>query len=198
VSASPGVVAIRGADSRIEFIPSHTLIWTAGTAPGRWLVEQQLARDGAGVPVDEFLRVAEHDCVFAVGDVCALQDERTGLPYPRVAPIAISQGIRAAANIENHFFGRPLEPYQAYHAGKIVSLGGCTALVDILGVRLSGRLAWWIYRVTYLLKLVGLQNKIRVMVTLLLNKLFERDITAETRPRAECGEPLSANRNAAP
>jgi NADH dehydrogenase len=198
VDASPGVVAAEGADGGMDFIPSHTLIWTAGTAPGKWLEEQEVSQDGSGVPVDEFLRVAEHDCVFAVGDVCALQDERTGLPYPRVAPIAISQGIRAAANIENHVFGRPLEPYQAHHAGKIVSLGGCTALVDILGVRLTGRVAWWIYRMAYLLKLVGMQNKIRVMVTLLLNKLFERDITAETHRRAECDEPLSPSRTGAP
>ncbi len=188
VDASPGVVTAEGPDGGTEFIPSHTLVWTAGTAPGRWLAGQNLPRDGNSIRVDAFFRVAGRDCVFAVGDVCALRDQRTGQPYPRVAPIAISQGIRAAANIENHFFHRPLEPYQAFHAGKIVSLGGCTALVDILGMRLSGRLAWWIYRAAYLLKLVGMQNKIRVMVTLLLNKLFERDITAEEVRVGRCGD----------
>ena len=170
----------------MDVIPSNTLVWTAGTAPGKWLADQRLPQDGRGVQVDSFLRVTGNDCVFAVGDVCNLLDQRTGQPYPRVAPIAISQGIRAAANIENHFFQRPLEPYQAFHAGKIVSLGGRTALVDILGVRLTGRLAWWIYRTTYVLKLVGLQNKIRVVVTLLLNTLFERDITADAVTGARC------------
>lgn len=188
VDVSPGVVTAEGPDGETESIPSHTLVWTAGTAPGRWLAEQDLQRDGSSIRVDAFLRVAGRDCVFGVGDVCALRDQRTGEPYPRVAPIAISQGIRAAANIENHFFQRPLEPYQAFHAGKIVSLGGCTALVDVLGLHLSGRLAWWIYRTAYLLKLVGTQNKIRVMVTLLLNKLFERDITAEMVPGDWCGD----------
>jgi NADH dehydrogenase len=69
-----------------------------------------------------------------------------------------------------------------------VSLGGRAALVDILGVRLTGRVAWWIYRTTYVLKLVGLQNKIRVVVTLLLNTLFERDITADVVNDTRCGE----------
>ncbi len=68
-------------------------------------------------------------------------------------------------------------PYQAYHAGKIVSLGGGVALVDILGVRITGPMAWWIYRAAYLLKLVGMKNKIRVLVTLALNRLFEPDFT---------------------
>ena len=76
--------------------------------------------------------------------------------------------------------GRDLERYQAFHAGKIVSLGGGVALVDILGLRVSGALAWWIYRATYLLKLIGSKNKIRVLLTLLLNRLFEPDITYET------------------
>ena len=39
-----------------------------------------------------------------------------------------------------------------------VSLGCGMALVDILGVRVSGWLAWWIYRGAYLLKLVGMKN----------------------------------------
>ncbi len=60
--------------------------------------------------------------------------------------------------------------------------------MDILGLPLTGRVAWWIYRTTYVLKLVGLQNKIRVVVTLLLNPLFERDITADVVNDTRCGE----------
>ncbi len=41
-------------------------------------------------------------------------------------------------------------------------------------------LAWWIYRATYLPKLVGTKNKIRVLVTLARNHIFEPDITYET------------------
>ena len=57
--------------------------------------------------------------------------------------------------------------------------------MDILGLRLSGPLAWWIYRATYLLKLVGTKNKIRVLVTLALNRVFEPDITYETSGLSE-------------
>jgi NADH dehydrogenase len=110
-------------------------------------------------------------------------DSRTGRGYPRVAPIALSQGIRAAANIENLVHGRPLEGYQAFHAGKIVSLGRGVAFADVLGFQLRGRSAWWMYRMAYLLKLIGLKNKVRVVMTLLLNKIFERDLAASgSRP----------------
>jgi NADH dehydrogenase len=188
VRAANGVITAEGGGGEVEMIRSHTLVWTAGTGPGEWLQDQGLPLERGGVRVDEFLEVEGEDGVFAVGDVNALRDPRSGDPYPRVAPIAISQGVRAAANIENHYLGRPLEPYNAFHAGKIVSLGGCTALADILGIRITGRLAWWLYRITYLLKLVGAQNKIRLVMTLLLNRLFERDITAEYVRTGGCRE----------
>ena len=175
---TPEVVVTRGPDGT-DTIPACTLIWTAGTAPVRWVSSLPLPTDRAAIKIDRFLRVEGFENIFAVGDVTTLADRRTGRRYPRVAPIAISQGVRAAGNIENSILGRELEPYQAFHAGKIVSLGGGVALVDVLGFRVTGLLAWWIYRAAYLLKLVGTKNKIRVLVTLALNRIFEPDISYE-------------------
>jgi NADH dehydrogenase len=72
--------------------------------------------------------------------------------------------------------GRSLEPYQAHHAGKIISLGSGVALIDLLGFKITGKLAWFIYRGAYLAKLVGLQNKVHVLFTLVMNRIFEPDI----------------------
>ena len=169
-------------------IRADTLIWTAGMAPSRVVQTSDLPRaKGGGVEVDEFLRVRGHPEVYAVGDCSHIVNPRTGRPYPKVAPIAINQGIRAAENIENAIVGRPLDPYEAHYAGKIVSLGAGQALVETLGFRWTGRPAWWMYRLVYLLKLVGMKPKIRVAVTLALNYLFERDLSYET----EAGEPLA-------
>lgn len=178
VDASDGLVVAEGPEGR-ENIAAHTLIWTAGTAPGSWVETLPVKAGRGGIEVDEFLCARGFDNVFAVGDVAMLIDKRTGKPFPKVAPIAISQGVRAAANIENHYLGREFEPYQAFHAGKIVSLGGGVALVEILGIRFTGVVAWWIYRLAYILKLLGAKNKIRVLVTLVLNRIFEPDLTYE-------------------
>lgn len=126
---------------------------------------------------DDRLRVGGHERIFAAGDVTRLENPRTGRPYPPVAPIAISQGIRAAGNVENAIAGRPMERYAAHHAGKILSLGDGVALVDLLGFQVRGRTAWAIYRGAYLLKMVGLENKLRAAVTLALNRMFERDLS---------------------
>ncbi len=163
-------------------LETETLIWTAGTGPdvAAWEATggEPLPRTAAGhLETDECLRLAGHEDVFVAGDVGSRPDPRTGKPYPPVAPIAISQGVRAAANIENAIVGRPLEPYRAHHAGSIVSLGAGDALVDVLGWTVRGRPAWAIYRTAYLLKLVGARNKLRAATTLALNRVFERDLS---------------------
>ncbi len=173
----PGIITASNGHGT-ETIEAETLIWTAGTAPVSLAAALDVPTDGGAIRIGTDLRVDGLDNVFAVGDVTSLVDERSGRPYPRVAPIAISQGVRAAANIENMVLGRPLEPYRAYHAGKIVALGSGLALVDILGIRFTGLIAWWIYRLVYLLKLVGTKNKVRVLLTLALNRIFEPDVTA--------------------
>lgn len=175
-----GTVELRS-EEEVARVPADALVWTAGTAPSRWAADQPLPTEKGAIRIDATLRVTGRKRIFAVGDVTTLVDERTGRPYPRVAPIAISQGVHAAHNIENHAFGRDLETYRATHAGNILSLGGGEALVDLLGIRITGPLAWWIYRTTYLLKLVGTKNKLRVAFTLALDRFFEPDISAETR-----------------
>ena len=179
-----------GEDVSVE---ADTLIWTAGTAPDSASLSGDRDDGGGaehplGLPIrprsghlltDEFLRLEGLENVFAAGDVAWRTDPRTEHGYPPVAPIAINQGIRAAANIENLIAGRPLEAYHAHHAGSIVSLGAGDALVDLLGWTMKGRLAWAVYRTTYLMKLVGMKNKLRAVTTLALNKLFETDLTCE-------------------
>lgn len=170
-----GIVQISTSNG-LDEIPAGTLIWTAGMTPSGLTRELDVATDRGAIEVEPTLRVKGHENVFAVGDVAILEDPRVGEPYPAVAPIAISMGVRAAGNIESLVLGRDLEEYRAHHAGKIVSLGSGVALVDLLGYRITGRLAWWIYRSAYLMKLVGTKNKLQVGFTLALNRWFEPDI----------------------
>ncbi|MCK5438780.1 MAG: NAD(P)/FAD-dependent oxidoreductase [Gemmatimonadetes bacterium] len=175
--AGPGVITTKDKNSdREASLAAETLIWTAGTAPPNWIAEIGLPTERGAIVIDPLLRVNGFDNVYAIGDVATLVDERSHRPYPPVAPIAISQGVRAAGNIENHVLGRPLEPYQAHHAGKIISLGAGVALIDLLGFKITGKPAWFIYRAAYLAKLVGLQNKLQVLFTLAMNRIFEPDI----------------------
>jgi len=171
-----------------EIVPTRTLIWTGGTAPSSALTRLPAAKTRRGaVLVDEFLRLPDHPEVYVIGDGSHVMDRRHERPYPPVAPVAIREGIRAAANIVNALEGRAGEPFQFDFTGNIVGLGGGMALVNFLGITFHGRLGWWVYRIAYLLRLVGAKNKALLVLTLGLNALFDRDISCETLPeRAVC------------
>lgn len=181
---------VEGADGEEERIDTELLVWTAGTSPtARTYADgsgplAKAIRERGHLQVDDRLRVEGLDNVFAVGDTAHLVDPRTERPYPAVAPIAISQGIRAAGNVENLIAGREMEAYRAHHAGKIVSLGAGVALAEVLGFRVTGTPAWLLYRSSYLLKMVGGKNKVRAGLSLLLNRVFERDLAVPGATRA--------------
>jgi len=175
-------VRLEDSDGDEEYVETELLVWTAGTTPtaaeyasGADSLSDALGERGH-LRVDDRLRVEGLENVFAVGDTAHLVDPRTERPYPAVAPIAISQGVRAAGNVENLAAGRELERYRAHHAGKIVSLGAGVALAEVLGFRVTGTPAWFLYRTSYLLKMVGGKNKVRAGLSLLLNRVFERDL----------------------
>jgi len=47
----------------------------------------------------------------------------------------------------------------------------------LLGVRVSGFVAWLVWRTLYLMKLVGFSNKVRVVLDWTLDLLIERSIS---------------------
>ena len=55
-------------------------------------------------------------------------------------------------------------------------LGRFSAAADVMGYKLSGFLAWWLYRTFYLIQLPRLERKLRVVTDWTLELVFRRDI----------------------
>ena len=55
-------------------------------------------------------------------------------------------------------------------------LGRFSAAAEVLGLKLSGFPAWWLYRTYYLYQLPRLERKLRVVIDWTLAILFHRDI----------------------
>ena len=60
--------------------------------------------------------------------------------------------------------------------GVLASLGRRTAVAEIRGFKFSGFFAWWLWRMIYLLKLPGLERKVRVAGDWTLDLFFPRDV----------------------
>jgi len=60
--------------------------------------------------------------------------------------------------------------------GRMGSLGRRSAVAEVFGLKISGFLAWWLWRTVYLMKLPGLDRKLRVATDWTLDLLLPPDI----------------------
>ncbi len=155
---------------------TRTCVWCAGVKPSALLASSGLPLHGSGrVSVDPDLRVKGHEDVFVLGDAALC--ESAGKPLPPLGQVAFQQGSHSARSIVRLLKGRRPRPFRYLNYGALVSVGEHFAAIDLMGVRMSGFLAWIIWRMLYLVKLVGFSNKLRVVIDWTLDLLVERSIS---------------------
>ncbi len=127
--------------------------------------------------------------VFAVGDT-ALTMAWNGAAVPGLAPAAKQGGEYVARVIASRVEGRAPPPAFRYrHLGSLATIGRKAAVVDFGFVRVSGSLAWWLWGVVHIGFLVGLRNRLSVMLdwfwAYLTYRSGTRLITGGEPPRVE-------------
>lgn len=156
-----------------ESIDSRTVVWTAGVKPVD-VPMKGVSRERGRLPIDQALRIEGVDDAFALGDIADYANPDGSRP-PVTAQLAYQQAFTAAANVGRAVDGDALEPFVYQNKGFLASLGNHQAIADIHGFRFTGFFAWWLWRTIYLTKLVGLQNKLRVVLDWTFDLFFPRD-----------------------
>lgn len=158
-----------------ETLPTRTCVWCAGVKPSALLTRCQipLAEDGRAI-VEQDLRIKEYPEIFVLGDSAYLMDPTTQKPFPPLGQVAFQQGPQTAHNLVRLLEGKSSQPFKYFNFGALVSVGENFAVVDLLGIRFSGFIAWFVWRTLYLAKLVGVSNRIRVTIDWTLDLLIER------------------------
>jgi NADH dehydrogenase len=146
-----------------EVIPTKTLVSTVPSFPHPLLDQVPLPKGKNGrLLVDRHLRVQGREDVWALGD-CAVVPMRDGSAAPPTAQHAIREARLAARNIVACLAGRELRTFDFKGLGKMGSLGRRSAVAELPGgLKLSGFLAWWLWRTIYLMKLPGWGRRLRV------------------------------------
>jgi NADH dehydrogenase len=149
-------------------IASRTVLWAAGVevgAFGRAVARATgAATDRVGrVVVGPDLAVRGYPDIFVVGDLAsaAWTDERR---VPGVAQGGIQEGRHAARSIAARLAGRPTTPFRYRDVGELATIGRLRAVADFRRVRFSGVVAWFMWLGIHIFWLIGLQNRILVMV----------------------------------
>ena len=149
-----------------EVLATRTVIWAAGVRASPLAEKLGLPTGGHGrVEVGPDLAVRGHENVWAVGDVAAPADTRTGGTLPQLAPVAMQSGAHVARQIGRLLEGRDTQAFRFRNKGTMATIGRRSAVAELPGrIRLRGTLAWFAWLGLHLLYLAGLRNRLSVLL----------------------------------
>jgi len=157
-------------------IYSNTLIWTAGTSANPLLQDLPCQKDRGRIVVNEYLAVCDWPNVWALGDCAAIPNTKTGLFHPPTAQHALRQGKTLARNLLAAIRGGERKPFVFSTIGQLAAIGRRTGVANIVGIKFSGFIAWWLWRTIYLSKLPRFEKKVRVALDWTLDFFFSKDL----------------------
>jgi NADH dehydrogenase len=172
-----------------EPIPCRTLIWTTGVAPHPVIANSNLPKSGRGwIKVDAHMHVEGRPEVWALGDCAHIPNVlKPGTFEPALAQHAIREGPTLAHNIAAAIHGERTQPFRYRTMGQLATLGQHNGIGSIGPIRISGFLAWALWRTYYLWRLPRIEKRLRVATDWTVDLMFGRDISqiqtyAATKP----------------
>jgi len=166
-------------------VNTHTTVWAAGlqanpivSSLGVELVH------GGRIPVGPDLQVKDHPGVFAIGDIAAMTDGKTGQVLPGLGATALQAGRHVGETIKRLLDGKQPEPFEYFNKGMMAQVGRGAAVVELpTGGRMTGHLAWLAWLGVHLALLNGADEKAGVFVdwgwNLLTHKRGKRIILSD-------------------
>ena len=161
-------------------IACKTIVCTVPSTLTPVIQKLNCAKEKGKLLTNTGLELKDHEGqVWALGD-CAVVKTVSGKEAPPTAQHAIREAATAATNIAAAIRGGARAEFMFEGLGTLSSLGHGAAVAQILGVKLSGFLAWMLWRCIYLMKMPGLNRKTRIATDWTLRLLFPPDL-AETK-----------------
>ena len=155
-------ITSEGARLSEEFVKSKTVIWAAGVQPSSLskILEVPLDKQGR-VIVKSDLSLDGFSEVFVVGDQASYKMP-DGSILPGLAPVAMQQGVHAAANILLAAEGKTYLDFKYVDKGIMATIGRKKAIVQVGKIKFGGFLAWATWLFIHIFYLIGFKNKIFV------------------------------------
>lgn len=172
----PGVVHTKdGARFR-----ARTIVWSGGVKVNPLVnaIDLPKSKDGRIVVDDRFR--AGRDDVLVLGDAAYFEHNGKGLP--QLAQVAVLEAPTAARNLAALVRGEPTVPYVYKRKGDLVALGRTQAGAEFAklgGFVMGGLPAWTVWRVNYLMQLLGVRNRATLLVEWVLS-FFAGRLVANT------------------
>jgi NADH dehydrogenase len=169
-------ITVHKQSGETSVIPTRTVVATVPVEPHPLLTSLPCAKEKGKLLVNNLLHSVEWTNLWAIGDCAAIPLADGGFAPP-TAQHAVRQAKRCAENIVACLTGKPLQPFRFQSLGSLASLGRHSAVAEVMGISLSGFVAWIMWRAIYLTKFPGWDRKLRILADWFMDLVLPRDIT---------------------
>jgi NADH dehydrogenase len=176
-----------------EIIQGGTVICTIGTQPNALLDSIPAVKNKGRLVVNADLSVPGVEGVWAVGDCAAVVNALDGNICPPTAQFAEAQARQLAANIISRLNGEPTRAFRYRPKGQLSSVGHNKAVAEVYGLKISGFVAWLMWRGFYLLRIPTLARKSRLFLEWNWAMFFPPDLAHLGYRRTQRRNPAAAH-----
>jgi NADH:ubiquinone reductase (H+-translocating) len=160
-----------------EKIPTKTLVSTVPSSPHPIIESIDLPKGkNSRLITNTHLEVQGAENIWALGDCAFVPTLSDGSIAPPTAQHAIRQAAVVAHNIVASIRGGERKAFDFKGLGMMGALGHRSAVADILGIHISGFLAWFLWRTIYLMKMPGWGRRLKVASSWTLDLLLPAEI----------------------
>ena len=159
-----------------EVLPTRTTVWCAGINPSPLLqkIEGLPLNERGYIVCDKTTQVQGIQDLWAIGDSAFIPDAE-GKPYAATAQNSSRQGPVAASHVVHALKGESLEEFKFSALGSLAAIGCRTAVARVFGIKVSGFLAWFLFRTIYLMKMPSWSRRFRIVIDWTLTLIFKQE-----------------------
>lgn len=165
-----------------------TVVCTIGNTMPPVVKRLDIAKEQGRILTENDMRICGFNNAWAIGDCAHIINGQDGRPSPPTGQFAERQGAQVAENIIRVLGGDKTRAFYFKPLGQLCSIGGHRAVAELFGMRMSGFLAWFLWRGIYLSKLPSWSRRVKVGFDWALELFFPRDLA---HPRANQTERIS-------
>jgi NADH dehydrogenase len=145
-----------------ERIETNMIVCTVGTETHPLVKHLGLPLERGRLKTGPDMKVGGTANLWSIGDCSLVPNAHDGRPSPATAQFAIQQARQLAENFNRTYRGEATQPFCFRARGMLASIGHRNAVATIYGFKISGFVAWFLWRAIYLAKLPTLSRKIEV------------------------------------
>ncbi len=131
-----------------DVLPAGTVVCTIGSVANPLVSMLPLPMSRGRIDVLPDMSVASHPEVWSIGDCAAVPNAGMGGVCPTTAQFADRQARLLARNVAARVAGPPTQAFSYKPLGMLATVGHNHAVAELFGLRLSGFVAWLLWRGT--------------------------------------------------